>query len=284
MLLMHSPSTGIRGFIMPEITANGVTLHYEEKGSGQETVVFSHSYLVDNTHFAPQIEALSDRYRCIAYDHRGHGRSQAPKGGYDMENLYNDAVALIEALHCAPCHFVGLSTGGFIGVRIAMRRPELLASLILMDTTAEAEPEKNVRQYKLLMFIVRWLGWRLVINKVMSILFTDKFLTDPGRQDEVGHWKELITSGNKKALIQFGIGIFSRVSVFEALSKITAPTLVVVGEKDMARPLSEAQRTVDKIHGAKLVIIPEAAHLCTIEEPGAVTEAIEDFLNPQLVA
>jgi len=96
---------------MSKITVNGVTLHYEEKGSGLETIVFSHSYLLDNTHFAPQIEALGDRYRCIAYDHRGHGQSQAPKDGYDMENLYNDAVALIEALNCAPCHFVGLSTG-----------------------------------------------------------------------------------------------------------------------------------------------------------------------------
>ena len=269
---------------MSEITVNGVRLFYEETGSGQETIVFSHSYLVDSSHFAPQIKALSDRYRCIAYDHRGHGRSQAPMDGYDMENLYNDAVALIEALHCAPCHFVGLSTGGFIGVRIAIRRPELLTSLILMDTTAEAEPEKNLKQYKLLISVVRWLGWRLVINKVMSLLFAEKFLHDPGRQDEVRHWKELITSGNKKALIQFGMGIFSRASVFEDLSTITVPTLVVVGEKDMARPLSEAQRTVEKIPGAKLVIISEAAHLCTIEEPGAVTEAIEEFLSPPLVA
>jgi len=223
---------------MPEVTVNGVRLFYEETGSGPETLVFSHSYLVDSTHFAPQIEALSDRYRCIAYDHRGHGRSQAPKGGYDMENLYADAVALIE----------------------------------------------NFKQYKLLMFMVRWLGWWPVINKVMSLFFAEKFLTDPGRQDEMRHWKELITSGNKKALIQFGMGIFSRESVFEALSKITVPTLVMVGEKDMARPPSEAQRTVEKIPGAKLVIIPAAAHLCTIEEPAAVTEAVEEFLSPRLVA
>jgi 3-oxoadipate enol-lactonase len=269
---------------MSEITVNGVTLFYEEKGSGPETLVFSHSYLVDSTHFAPQIEALSDRYRCIAYDHRGHGRSQVTEGGYDMENLYADAVALIEALNCAPCHFVGLSTGGFIGVRIGIRRPDLLTSLILMDTTAEAEPEENFKKYKLLMFMVRWLGWWPVINKVMSIFFAEKFLTDPGRQDEVRHWKELITSGNKKVGIQFGMGIFSRASVFEELSTITTPTLVIVGEKDMARPLSEAQRTVEKIPGAKLVIIPEAAHLCTIEEPAAVTEAIEEFLNSQLAA
>ena len=269
---------------MSEITVNGVTLFYEEDGFGPETIVFSHSYLLDSTHFSPQIEALSDRYRCIAFDHRGHGRSQAPKDGYDMENLYNDAVALIEALNCAPCHFVGLSTGGFIGMRIAIRRPEMLNSLILMDTTGEAESEKNIRQFKRLLFVVRWLGWRPVINKVMPFFFAEKFLTDPGRQDEVRYWKEVIIYGNKKALKKFGIGIFSRTSVFEELSRITVPTLVIVGEKDMARSVYEAQRTAEKIHGAKLVSIPDAAHLCTIEEPAMVNAAIEEFLSPPLVA
>jgi 3-oxoadipate enol-lactonase len=269
---------------MSEITVNGVTLFYGENGSGPETIVFSHSYLLDSTHFAPQIEALSDRYRCIAYDHRGHGRSQAPKDGYDMETLYNDAVALIEALDCAPCHFVGLSVGGFIGIRIGIRRPELLSSLILMDTTAEAESQKNIKQFKRLVPIVRWLGWWPMINKVMSLLFTEKFLTDPRRQDEVRYWKELITSGNKKALNQFGMGIFLRTSVFEELSTITVPTLIIVGEKDMARSVSEAQCTSEKIHGAKLVIIPDAGHICTIEEPAVVNAAIEEFLSPPLVA
>jgi 3-oxoadipate enol-lactonase len=266
---------------MPEVTVNGVTLYYEEMGTGADTVVFSHSYLVDSTHFARQIEAISDRYRCIAYDHRGHGRSQVTEGGYDMENLYNDGVAFIEALQCAPCHFVGLSTGGFIGMRIGIRRPELLKSLILMDTSADPEPEENVKRYKLLMVIVRWLGWWPAIGKVMSLFFTEKFLRDPTRQDEVKEWKRRITSGNKKAGIQFGRGIFARAGVYEELSTITVPTLVMVGEKDMATPVAKAQRIAEKIPGARLLVIPGAGHLCTVEEPAAVTSVIEEFLADQ---
>ena len=269
---------------MSLIKVNGVTLFYEEKGFGPETVMFSHSYLLDSTHFAPQVEFLSDQYRCITYDHRGHGQSQAPRDGYDMETLYNDAVALIKALHCAPCHFVGLSAGGFIGMRIGIRHPELLSSLILIATTGEAESEKNMQQFKRLVSIVRWLGWWPVINKVMPLFFSKKFLTDPGRQDEVRYWKEVITSGNKKALKKFGRGIFSRKSIFQDLSTIKVPTLFIVGEKDMARSVPEAQRTAEKIHGARLVIIPDAAHLCTIEEPAVVNAAIEEFLSPPLVA
>ena len=84
--------------------------------AGSEVVVFSHSYLLDLSHFNPQIEALSDRHRCIAFDHRGHGASERPREGYDMETLYEDAVAFLEAMSCGPVHFVGLSTGGFIGL------------------------------------------------------------------------------------------------------------------------------------------------------------------------
>jgi 3-oxoadipate enol-lactonase len=266
---------------MPEISVNGVTLFYEEMGAAADTVVFSHSYLVDSTQFAPQMQALSDRYRCIAYDHRGHGRSQATEGGYDMENLYNDAVSFIEALHCVPCHFVGLSAGGFIGMRIGIRRPDLLKSLILMDTTADPEPKENVKRYKLLMVIVRWLGWWPVIGKVMPLFFAEKFLRDPERQDEVKKWKQCITSGNKNAGMQFGKGIYARAGVYDELSTISVPTLVVVGENDMAIPVAKAQRIAEKIPGAKLAIIPGAGHLCTVEEPAAVASVIEEFLAAQ---
>lgn len=150
----RSEEKGVTG--MPEVRVNHVILHYEEMGQGADTLVFSHSYLVDSSHFYPQMKALSDRYRCLAYDHRGHGRSEVTAGGYDMENLFADAVGFIEKMNCAPCHFIGLSTGGFIGLRIGIRRPDLLKTLILMDTSAEAEPKENLGRYKILLFVVRW--------------------------------------------------------------------------------------------------------------------------------
>jgi 3-oxoadipate enol-lactonase len=264
---------------MPEALVNGARLFYEEMGSGPETILFSHSYLVDSHHFTLQMQSFRDRYRCVAFDHRGHGRSEVTQSGYDMENLYADAVALIEALNCAPCHFVGLSTGGFIGMRIAIRRPELLKSLILMDTSADPEPEENLKQYNLLMFIVRRIGWWPVIGKVTPLFFGKKFLTDPARRHEVREWKARITSSNKKAMVKFGRGIFGRASVYEELPKIKVPTLMVVGEEDKPTPLSKARRIAEKIPGAKLEVIPHAGHLCTVDEPDAVTQAMERFLS-----
>ena len=79
--------------------------------------------------FAPQIEALSDRYRCIAFDFRGQGRSQVTDAGYDMDTLAVDAAALIERLGAAPCHLVGLPVGGFVAIRGAARRPHTPTSV-----------------------------------------------------------------------------------------------------------------------------------------------------------
>jgi pimeloyl-ACP methyl ester carboxylesterase len=264
---------------MPKISANGVQLYYKEAGSGPDTIVFSHSYLVDNYHFDPQKRVLKDRFRCLAYDHRGHGQSEITKDGYDMENLYADAVGFIEALGCAPCHFIGLSTGGFIGLRIGIRRPELIKSLILMDTSADAEPEEAMRKYRLMLLTVRLFGYWPVVRKAMPIFFADKFLKDAARYNEVKEWRRRLMANDRLAMVKFGQGIFARDSVYEELDKIKTPTLVIVGQEDIAQPVNKAERIAEKISGAKLKIIPGAGHLCTVEEPAAVTKAIEEFLS-----
>ncbi len=264
---------------MPEITVNGASLHYDEAGSGPETIVFSHSYLLDSRHFSPQIEFFKARYRCLAFDHRGHGRSQATEAGYDVENLYQDAVAFIEAAHAAPCHFVGLSTGGFVGLRLALRRPELLNKLVLMDTSADPEPEENLGQYRLLMRVVRLLGWWPVIGRVMPIFFTRKFLKDPARRDTVAFYKSVIKGQDRQAMVKFGQAIFSRAGVYDEIDRIKTPTLVVVGQQDQATIPDKARRMAQKIPGAKLVIIPEAGHICTVEQPDRVNAALQDFLS-----
>ena len=134
---------------MPHLTTNGVSFHYEDTRGAGPAIVFSHGLLMSGRMFSAQMQALSDRYRCVAYDHRGQGESSDPGGRvHDMETCYRDAVAVIEALDARPCHFVGLSMGGFVGMRLAARRPDLLYSLTLMETSAEPEPGQTDPGYK----------------------------------------------------------------------------------------------------------------------------------------
>ena len=118
---------------MPYIQSNGVNLYFEESGSGKETVMFSHGLLWSHRMFRAQVQHLQKRYRVIAYDHRGQGQSEF-KEPFDMDTLYEDAAALITALCEGPVHFVGLSMGGFIGIRLAARLPDLIKSLGLLET------------------------------------------------------------------------------------------------------------------------------------------------------
>lgn len=262
---------------MAIVQANGVNLYYEESGAGEENIVFSHGFLMNHAMFQAQIEALAPHFHCIAYDHRGHGRSETTQSGYEIDNLTADAAALIEALGIAPCHFVGMSTGGFVGLRLAIRQPDLLRSLTLIDTSADAETPGQVRQYDMLATVVRYFGWRLVLGKALSALFSPHFINNPQRQDEVNKWKQVIMGHDKKGVAAFARGIFHRDSVVNQLDKIHTPTVVIGGEEDVATPPEKMKQIVAGIPGTILNLIPDAGHSTVVEKPDAVTAVMLDF-------
>src|SRR5688500_5647505 len=131
---------------MPMLEVNGTSLYYEDTGpaTSGETIVFSHGLLWGTEMFEPQIAALRGRYRCIAWDHRGQGRSAADhRHCIGMELVWQDAVALLDQLGVARVYFVGLSMGGFVAMRVAARRPDLVKKLILIETSIGPEPMEN---------------------------------------------------------------------------------------------------------------------------------------------
>lgn len=159
---------------MPTIQANGVNLFYKESGGGAETIVFSHGLLMDHTMFEPQRAVFERQYRVIAYDHRAQGQSQDPGQGYDMDTLADYVAALIKALNAAPCHFAGLSMGGFVGMRLAAQHPELLRTLTLMNTTATKEKLPNRIKYAFLAQMVNILQSRAIYaNRGEGALWPD---------------------------------------------------------------------------------------------------------------
>ncbi len=264
---------------MPYLTIRQARIHYEESGSGPETIVFSHGLLMSGDMFRDQVEALSSRYRCISYDHHGQGRSDVTRAGYDMDSLTADAVELIRQLDCAPCHFAGLSMGGFVGMRLAIRHPELLRSLTLMGTTADPEPEENKGPYRRLAFVGRWLSFRLVVNPVMKIMFGKTFLIDSGRLKTRARWKKHLMSLSRTGTSHAAHGVIDREGLYEQLDQIKTPTLILVGDEDVATPLPKSQRMHEAIKGSILQVIPRAGHSASIEEPEAINTALKEFLG-----
>jgi len=262
---------------MPTIRVNCVELHYDSTGSGRESVVLSHGLLFSGEMFRDQVRHLAERYRVIAYDHRGQGLSEVTGAGYDMDNLAQDASALVEALGVAPCHFAGLSMGGFVAMRLAARRPELLRSCILLETTADPETPENVARYRRLNLALRVLGARVVAPQVMPVLFGRTFLSDPDRAELRLEWLGRLRA-LRRSVHRSVTGVVEREGIHEELGNIQMQTLVLVGEEDTATPPPMAERICAAARGAHLVRIPRAGHSSTIENPAAVNAALDAFL------
>lgn len=148
---------------MPKIKINNANIYYEDSAPNdtqKPVMVFAHGLLWNTRIYDKQVEHFQDSYRCIAFDFRGQGQSQITKDGYDMDTLADDAIGLLAALDIDSCHYVGLSMGGFVGQRIAIKKPELLNSLTLIDTSADAEDPDNIPGYKKLITAIRWLGMK----------------------------------------------------------------------------------------------------------------------------
>ncbi len=264
---------------MPDIALNGTTLHYEDTGPGStgQTIAFSHGLLWSTELFAPQIAALRDRYRCIAWDHRGQGKSATDhRRDIGMELVWQDAVALLRAVGGGPVHLVGLSMGGFVAMRVAARCPELVRSLILLETSADPEPLENVRRYRLLTAVVRAVGPRVVRSRASEIMLGKSILSDPARKKEVARYAEIMSA--RRDIWRAVNGVVDRAGVYDELARIRTPTLVIVGEEDVATPPPKAERIVAAIAGAKLARIPRAGHSSPVEEPAAITDVIQTFL------
>jgi pimeloyl-ACP methyl ester carboxylesterase len=259
------------------VNVNGANLSVEERGRGEESIVFAHGVLLNRRIFDQQLAALQDRYRCVSFDFRGHGRSEVPDDGYAVDELTEDAAFLIRSLGCDPCHFVGHSLGAFVGLRLAARHPELIRSLVLISASADPQPGLEVIRYRMMQTMARRVGLRPLVPTMMGVMFSRTFLRDPDRATERETWRQMIGAQSLSGALHAVDGVLERASVRDELARITAPTLIVVGEQDRAAPLRLGKGLRSGISRSELVTVP-AGHTSPVEQPQAVTAAIERFL------
>ncbi len=266
---------------MSTIKIRDTEIFYRDTGevTGKETIVFAHGLLWDNEVFAPQVDFLESQYRCIAFDFRGQGKSPATKSGYDMESLTEDTIELISKLVEGPVHFLGLSMGGFIGMRIAINRPEMLKSLMLQETTADPEPEENKPKYLKLCFVAKWISISLIIEKTMAIMFSQSFLKDPKKIELKNEWAGRLKKLNRWTFTRAVRGVIERNGIYQLIDQITTPTLIIVGDEDIATVPEKSQRMHQVIKNSKLCIVEKAGHTSSIEQPEAVNQAVSGFLQ-----
>ena len=264
---------------MARISINGCQYYYQDVGEGPETVLFGHGFLMTHRLWEQPIEALRDRYRCIAVDWRGQGWSEVTKSGYGVLGLCEDLIELVERLGCGPCHYVGLSMGGYVGFRLLLRNPDWLRSAVLLDTQARAEEPASRRAYQAMLMAVRFLGYEVVMDRVLPLFFGPAFLNDPEKRQEVERWKGIIMSNDRTGVYRAGMGIFDRPDALAHLGAAATPTRLITGADDRPTPVDEARLTQEHLPGAELKIIPAAGHSSVIERPEVVIPHITSFID-----
>lgn len=269
---------------MPTLTIDGAAVAYSDTGvpDGRPeapTVVFGHGLLFGGWMFEAQIEVLRADYRCVAIDWRGQGESPPARAAYDMDTLAGDAIALIERVVGQPAHYVGLSMGGFVGQRVAARRPDLVRSLTLLNTSAEPEARIAAIRERAFAVVCRYGGITPVRRRVEKLIFGPAFRADPRFEPAANEWIRRLSLCDRGAIRQAVLAVADRAGVTDEIVAIKAPTLVIVGEQDASTPPKRSRTIAELIPGARLEIVPNCGHSSTVEQPEAVNALLRAFIG-----
>jgi len=268
-----------------KLSKSNISLHVLDNRNteAKETIMFVHGLTFSTYMWKESALYFKDKFRVILFDHRGQGFSELD-AGFDpitTEINFKDAMELIEVLqkkeNIGKVHFVGHSMGGFVGMRIAARNPELLKSVILVNTDAEVDKNNKNLQNEIFTFVARYFGFvRSIMGPaLLPTFFSKSYLENP---ENAEHWQDYWIAHVKPTSWRAIRGILDRTS-FTELDKIKVPTLVIHGEGDISIPPQHAKKMAEDITGAKYVSIPQAGHQAPSEKPKEMNEAILDFIK-----
>lgn len=256
-------------------TPHAVKLHFEDRGKGLP-VVLLHGFPFDHHIWDSQIDALSDSFRIIAPDLRGHGQSPAPRGVYDMDTMAADVTALLDDLGIEQAVWVGHSMGGYVLMAALRRRPRYIRAVALVATHPLPDsPDKRLQRMQSAEVVLNEGPADLALS-MMAVLFAPHFdRQSPAAQNVY----ELMTSTPAVGAAGALRGMAARPDSVETLRQIATPAVVIAGVEDQIVKFDVAEQMAQSIPGATLVPIEGAGHMPMIEQPEATTAALRAFLR-----
>jgi 3-oxoadipate enol-lactonase len=262
---------------MPYTTASdGVRLHYELHGSGEPVLLIMG--LGSNAHgWHRTIPWLAERYRVIAFDNRGTGRSDVPEGAYTLAQMGDDAAAVLDAAGVDAAHVVGASLGGMIAQRFALAHPRRVRALILVCTTPGGANAARASREVMAGLVAGGEDPATVYRRNAWFLYGEDTRTShPERIEEDLLWRAKIPTRPAGYLGQLQAAM--QHDAWDELPAITAPTLVVHGAADLLVPTENGRLLAARIPGARLTLVPGAGHMLQADAGDAVREAVLTFL------
>lgn len=258
---------------MPTIKSNSINMYYEVHGSGQP-LLFIHGLGSSSRDWEFQVQEFSKTYQVITYDLRGHGKSDKPAGPYSMFMFASDTAGLLKGLGIEAAHVVGLSLGGGVAFQLAIDSPELVKTLVIVNSA----PELIVRTFKERVviwqrfIIVRLLGMRRMGEVLAKRLFPKgghaalqtMFIERWAENDQGAYLSSM------RAMVGW--------SVKDRLGTIQCPTLIMTADQDYT-PVALKEEYAKLIPGAAVEVIPDAHHATPVEEPIKFNTVLMNFLG-----
>ena len=261
---------------MNRIAANGIEIAYRFDGPEDGPYVLLCNGIMSNyTMWARQILALTDRYRVLRFDNRGHGRTELTPPPYTMSTLTADACGLLDALGIEKVHFVGASLGGMVGQLFAVTYPDRLTSLAFLGTLSVMGPPQ--------MWDDRFAAARADGLVALMPTMMERWFSPGFRETDAETVRGIVATVTATAVEGYvGCGSAIRdMNQTPILKDIAVPTLVMSGAEDPGVPMSDTDLIHDSIPGAEKVIIDGARHLFGIEKPEETNRALREFLDRQ---
>ncbi|MGX1882258.1 alpha/beta fold hydrolase [Streptomyces sp. NPDC055287] len=250
---------------------NGITVGYTDEGSGPPLVLV-HGHPFDRTMWAPQIAAFSPTHRVIAPDLRGYGESDVVPGTTPLSVFAADIAALLDHLGIGRAVFGGLSMGGQIVMECYRLFPGRVTGLVLADTFPAAETEDGKRSRNALADRLLAEGMKGYADEVL-----DKMVA-PYNTGAATHVHRMMTATSPEGAAAALRGRAQRPDYRDLLTRVSVPTLVVVGRDDTYTPVADAEAMHAAIPGSALAIIEASAHLPNLERPDAFNTALRRHL------
>ena len=264
---------------MPFVNAaDGTRIHYEVTGkSGATPVLMIQGLGASKNAWNLQRIAMATRFRIISFDNRGAGRSDKPTEPFTLEQMADDALAVLDAAGIETAHVVGASMGGVISQIVAVKFPHRVRSLTLVCTACRNHP------------------WRQELLQSWAKTAADKGMIEVGK--EAAQWvmsprsfRRLVPAftwmGPLAALrprhsfvSQIDAILNTREDLVDQLSTITAPTMVIVGNQDILTPRGDSEEIAERIPNAELVVISGAAHGLMMEHSSTFNRILIEFLQ-----
>ena len=257
---------------MEFVEAGGLRIAYERVGDGSP-LVFAHGAALDGRMWKPQLEGLGDEFTAVAWDEPGSGRSSDLPEDFDLADFADALAALLVTLDGGPAHVAGLSWGGTVVLELYRRRPELVATLILIDTYAGWKGSLPAAEVQ-----ARAAGARKLL--AAPILEFDPALPGLFAESPPAEFAALlatIAADVRPASFERELNIMVEADLSDLLPAIAVPTLLIWGRHDARSPLDVARQFEEGIPKATLVVVEDAGHMSNLERPEEVNDAVRDF-------